>query len=162
MECSPTEASRLSKYIEPVTVREAFRLSPLLRHEDRRELMGVGHHPMAALPLSVGLSTNPIKFFNQDHEVAGLAGVVDEGQGIGRVWMLCTPAVDKMPFTLVREAKHWLDSQPYSMLHNIADPRNRIHLKLLHMLGFKRLSYVPVGPKHLTYVEFAKLCATPS
>lgn len=162
MECSPTEVSRQSKYIQPVTLREAFRLSPRLRYEDRRELMGVGHHPMAALPLSVGLSANPIKFFNQDREIAGLAGVVDEGSGIGRVWMLCTPAVEKMPFILVKEARLWLDSQPYSLLHNIADPRNRIHLKLLHMLGFKRLSYVPVGPKHLTYVEFAKLCATPS
>jgi hypothetical protein len=46
------------------------------------------------------------------------------------------------------------------MLHNIADPRNRMHLKLLHMLGFKRLSYVPVGPRNRTYVEFAQLCVT--
>jgi len=32
-----------------------------------------------------------------------------------------------------------------------------MHMKLLHMLGFKKLSYVPVGPLKLTYVEFAKL-----
>lgn len=116
---------------------------------------------MIALPLSVGLSTNPIKFFNNDGEIAGFAGVVDEGDGIGRVWMLCTPAVYKIPFTFVREAKKWISRQPYTMLHNIADPRNKIHLKLLHLLGFKRLSYVPVGPRSHTYVEFAKLCATP-
>lgn len=114
---------------------------------------------MVALPLSVGLSEDPIKFLNRDREIAGFAGVVDEGNGIGRVWMLCTPAVEKMPFTLVRDAKKWLDSLPYMMLHNYADPRNKMHLKLLHMLGFKRLAYIPVGPKHLTYVEFAKLCA---
>lgn len=160
MESSPTEASRLYKYILPTTVGEAFRYSSKLRFEDRRELMGCGHHPMVALPLSVGLSEDPIKFLNQDREVAGFAGVVDDGDGIGRVWMLTTPAVEKMPFTLVREAKKWLDSLPYLMLHNIADPRNKMHLKLLHMLGFKKLSYVPVGPKHHTYVEFAKLCAT--
>jgi hypothetical protein len=48
------------------------------------------------------------------------------------------------------------------MLYNIADPRNTMHLKLLHLLGFKRLSYVTVGPDRLTYVEFAKLmpCAS--
>lgn len=161
MEYSPTGASRLSEYIKPVTVREAFRLSPLLRVEDQRELIGAGLHPMMALPLSVGLSTDPIKFLNQDGQIAGLAGVVDEGSGIGRVWMLCTPAVEQMPFSLFRGAKNWLETQPYLMLHNIADPRNRIHLKLLHMLGFKRLSYVPVGPQQRTYVEFAKLCVHP-
>jgi hypothetical protein len=156
---TPTGASRQSKYIESVGIKEALRYSPHLRFEDRRELMGVGHHPMVALPLSVGLSSDPIKFFNQDRQVAGFAGVVDEGNGVGRIWMLCTPAVEKMPFILVREAKEWISSQPYHMLHNIADPRNRAHLKLLTLLGFKRLSYVPVGPKRHTYVEFAKLCA---
>jgi hypothetical protein len=30
-------------------------------------------------------------------------------------------------------------------------------MKLLHMLGFKKLAYVSVGPQSLTYVEFAKL-----
>lgn len=159
MESTPTGASRQSKYIEPATIQEALRYSSKLRFEDRRELMGVGHHPMVALPLSVGLSENPIKFFNQDRQVAGFAGVVDEGDGIGRIWMLCTPAVEKMPFILVKEAKEWISSQPYNMLHNIADPRNRAHLKLLKLLGFKRLSYVSVGPKRHTYVEFAKLCA---
>jgi hypothetical protein len=42
------------------------------------------------------------------------------------------------------------------MLHNIADPRNHLHMKLLHMLGFKKLMYVTTQT-NLTYVEFAKL-----
>jgi hypothetical protein len=42
------------------------------------------------------------------------------------------------------------------MLHNIADPRNKMHMKLLHMLGFKKLAYA-ITPTNLTYVEFAKL-----
>lgn len=121
--------------------------------------MGSGIHPMLALPLSVQLSENPVKFLNYDGEVAGFAGVVDEGNGIGRVWMLCTEAVDQMPMRLIKGARLWLADQPYLMLHNHADPRNTMHLKLLHILGFKRLSYLPVGPKHRTYVEFAKLCA---
>jgi hypothetical protein len=161
MEFTPKEVSPASKYIEPLTAREAFEASHLLRIEDRRELEGSGHHPMICLPHSVFLSTNPIKFFNRDREVSGFAGVVDEGDGIGRVWMLCTPAVEKIPFLFVKEAKRWLASQPYTMLHNVADPRNYMHLKLLHLLGFNRLSYVAVGPKLLTYVEFAKLCALP-
>lgn len=161
MESIPTEASRLSKVTSSTSVKEAFRYSARLRYEDRRELIGAGIHPMLGLPLSVYLSSESIKFFNLDREVSGFAGVVDEGDGIGRVWMLCTDAVDKMPYTLVRGAKEWLDSLPYLMLHNHADPRNTMHLKLLHLLGFKRLSYLPVGPKQRTFVEFAKLCANP-
>jgi len=159
MESIPTEASRLSNIIYPTTALEAFRYSSQLRYEDRRELMGTGIHPMMALPLSVALSEAPIKFVNYDGEVAGFAGCVDEGDGIGRVWMLCTEAVEQMPMRLLKGAKLWLDSLPYIMLHNHADPRNKMHLKLLHLLGFKRLSYIPVGPNQLTYVEFAKLCA---
>jgi hypothetical protein len=30
-------------------------------------------------------------------------------------------------------------------------------MKLLRLLGFKKLGYVTVGPQKLTYVEFAKL-----
>lgn len=159
MESIPTEASDKSKYTEPTTEQEAFRYASRLRFEDRRELLATGFHPMIALPLSVRLSENPVKFVNHDGDIAGFAGVVDEGDGIGRVWMLCTEAVDQMPMKLVKGAKYWLASQPYTMLHNIADPRNKMHMKLLHLLGFKRLSYVPVGPKQRTFVEFAKLCA---
>jgi hypothetical protein len=159
MESFPHAASGLSNIIHPTTVKEAFRYSSKLRYEDRRELMATGIHPMVALPLSVGLTADPIKFVNYDGTIAGFAGVVDEGAGVGRVWMLCTEAVEQMPMRLVKGAKLWLDSLPFQMLHNHADPRNKMHLKLLHILGFKRLSYLPVGPKQLTFVEFAKLCA---
>jgi hypothetical protein len=110
--------------------------------------------------MSVALSKNPICFYF-DGELAGFAGVVDEENGIGRVWMLTTPAVETMPILFFKEAKKWIETQEYKMLHNIMDPRNTMHRKLLRMLGFKRLCYVPVGPKRLTYVEFAKLCANP-
>lgn len=161
MESIPTEASLLSNIIHPTSVSEARRYASKLTFADRRELLGAGIQPMVALPLSVQLSDTCIKFVNYDGEVAGFAGVVDEGGGIGRVWMLCTEAVEQMPVRLLKGAKLWLDSLPYLMLHNYVDPRNQMHMKLLHLLGFKRLSYIPVGPKQLTYVEFAKLCAYP-
>lgn len=161
MEFTPIEASGSSKYTLPTTVQEAFKYTSKLRFEDRRECLAAGIHPMIALPLSVRLSEYPVKFVNHDGDIAGFAGVVNEGDGIGRVWMLCTEAVDQMPMRLVKGAKQWLSSQPYTMLHNHADPRNRMHLKLLHILGFKKLEYVSVGPNNHTFVAFAKLCASP-
>lgn len=161
MEPTPPKESLKSKYIQPATVELAWQSSGLLRWEDKRELEGLGHPPFYALPMSVALTKNPICFYNPDGDLSGFAGVVDEGNGIGRVWMLTTPAVETMPILFFKEAKKWIEGQKYTMLHNIMDPRNRMHGKLLHMLGFKRLCYVPVGPKRLTYVEFAKLCAIP-
>ena len=160
MASTQIEASEPYKHILPTTTTEAFKSAHLLRMEDRRELEGAGYHPMLGLPISVARTKDPIKFVDHHGELCGFAGVVEESPDVARIWMLCTPAVEKIPITFVRHAKEWLDALPYLMLHNVADPRNTIHMKLLHFLGFKRLMFVPVGPKRLTYVEFAKLCAS--
>lgn len=130
-----------------------------LQPEDKQEIEGLGHSDMRlALRLSVENSDDPICFWNPDGMICGVAGVSRTDAHCGAIWMVTTPHVRSIPKLFFKEAKKWVDQQTsYSILHNIADPRNRMHMKLLHMLGFKRLSYVSVGPKALTYVEFAKL-----
>jgi hypothetical protein len=130
-----------------------------LQLEDRRELEGLGFADMhLALRLSVAQSDNPICFWNPDGMICGVAGVSRTDAQSGAIWMLTTPYVRQYPKLFFKEAKKWLAKQTnYDLLYNIADPRNQLHLKLLHLLGFKRLSYVSVGPDRLTYVEFAKL-----
>jgi hypothetical protein len=130
-----------------------------LQLEDRRELEGLGFADMRlALRLSVAQSDNPICFWNPDGMICGVAGVSRTDAQSGAIWMLTTPYVRQYPKLFFKEAKKWLAKQTnYDLLYNIADPRNQLHLKLLHLLGFKRLSYVSVGPDRLTYVEFAKL-----
>jgi hypothetical protein len=130
-----------------------------LQPEDRQELEGLGLTDMRlALRLSVANSDNPICFWNPDGMICGVAGVSRTDAQSGAIWMLTTPYVRQYPKLFFKEAKKWLAKQTnYDLLYNIADPRNQLHLKLLHLLGFKRLSYVSVGPDRLTYVEFAKL-----
>jgi hypothetical protein len=130
-----------------------------LQSEDRRELEGLGLTDMRlALLLSADAADDPICFWNPDGMLCGLAGVSRTDAHSGAIWMLTTPYVRQYPKLFFKEARKWVDQQTsYLMLHNIADPRNRMHMKLLHMLGFKRLSYRSVGPQRLTYVEFAKL-----
>jgi hypothetical protein len=90
--------------------------------------------------------------------ICGVAGVSRTDAQCGAIWMVTTPDVRPYPKLFFTEAKKWVNSiKGFDMLYNIADPRNTMHLKLLHLLGFKRLSYVTVGPDRLTYVEFAKL-----
>ena len=110
-----------------------------------------------ALRLSFEVSDIAVTFRNPVGEICGVAGVSRTDAHSGAIWMLTTPHVRPYPKLFFKEAKKWVEQQTsYEMLHNIADPRNTMHLKLLHMLGFKRLGYVTT-PTNLTYVEFAKL-----
>jgi hypothetical protein len=141
------------------TRSDALYVAENLQDDDRREIEGLGMDPTHAVVVSVLGSDHPITFYNPyTAMICGVAGVSRTDAHSGAVWMLTTPEVRRIPHLFFREAKKWLDQQTgYDMLHNIADPRNTMHMKLLHMLGFKRLSYVTVGPSNLTYVEFAKL-----
>lgn len=144
--------------IKPATPTLAFQQSPFLRWQDNREIEASGFHPLFCLPLSVASSEDPIVFYTPQGEVAGFAGIRREDELSGVVWMLCTKAVEKIPILFCKEARAWLDRQTtFQILHNVADPRNTLHMKLLKHLGFKRLGYQPVGPKRSTFVEFARI-----
>jgi hypothetical protein len=150
--------------IEPADLNVALKTAPLLRWQDKREIVSAGLHPVFALLESIIESENPIMFSTPDQEVAGFAGISREDDMSGIVWTLTTPAVARYPLSFCKQAKEWLDQQTgYQILHNIADPRNTLHMRFLKHLGFKRLCYCPVGPRAVTFVEFAKLvpCAYP-
>jgi hypothetical protein len=129
-----------------------------LQEDDRQELLGLGHTYLKdALVMSVLRSDHPVTFNNPRGMICGVAGVSRTDAHCGAIWMLTTPYVRSYPKLFLSEARKWVASQTeYEVLHNIADPRNKMHMKLLHLLGFKRLSYV-VTPTNLTYVQFAKL-----
>ena len=129
-----------------------------LQEDDRQELLGLGHIDLPqALVMSVLLSDHPVTFNNPRGMICGVAGVSRTDAHCGAIWMLTTPYVRSYPKLFLQEARKWVASQTeYEVLHNIADPRNKMHMKLLHILGFKRLSYV-VTPTQRTYVQFAKL-----
>ena len=154
----------MTKLIHQATRADALYVAEHLQEADKQELDGLGQFDhQDALVMSVLISDNPITFCNPDGLICGVAGVSRTDAHSGAIWMLTTDHVRQYPKLFFKEAKKWVDSQTdYSLLHNIADPRNRLHMKLLHMLGFKRLGYQAVGPRHLTYVEFAKLqpCAS--
>ena len=150
--------------IQEASCSDAIWVAQHLQEDDQRELEGLGFPWMEdALRLSFEISDTVVTFRNPVGDICGVAGVSRTDAHCGAIWMLTTPHIRPYPKLFFKEAKKWVEQQTsYEMLHNIADPRNRMHLKLLHMLGFKRLSYVTT-PTNLTYVEFAKLtkCAFP-
>lgn len=144
--------------IRPATRFDAEYVALNLQPDDLRECIGLGLYSLEAVPQSVENSENPVTFLNPKGLICGVAGVSRTDALSGKIWMLTTPHVRPYPKLFFKEAKKWVDQQTsFSLLYNVADPRNHMHMKLLHMLGFKRLSYVSVGPQSLTYVEFAKL-----
>ena len=151
----------MKPYYRKATVEDALRVASNLRPEDKNEVEGLGHNP-SVLPICLFQSAVCVAFFNKDNEIAGIAGVVDdEKPHVGQIWMLCTPAIQKNPHTFVRQARKWVDglSSSYRMLWNIADARNTLHHKFLHLLGFKTTTTVYPEPYYLPYLEIVKLCA---
>jgi hypothetical protein len=148
-----------TKLINRATVLDAEYVALNLQEADQQEIRGLGYNDFVeAVTLSVLHSDNPITFWNPDGMICGVAGVSRTDAQSGAIWMLTTDHVRHYPKLFLKEAKKWVNSQTdYDLLHNIADPRNRMHMKLLHLIGFKKLGYQVVGPDSLTYVEFAKL-----
>ena len=147
-----------SPLIHTATRLDGMYVGANLQDDDRQELAGLGHSNYEILVgLSIFYSDIAVTFRNPVGEICGVAGVSRTDAHSGAIWMLTTPHVRPYPKLFFKEAKKWVEQQTsYEMLHNIADPRNTMHMKLLHMLGFKRLGYVTT-PTNLTYVEFAKL-----
>jgi hypothetical protein len=147
------------KQYRPATIRDAITVANNLRIEDRKEVEGLGLS-LLHLPFGIATSNHATYFFTKEGEAAGIAGVADVGDGVGQVWMLCTPKILEESITFIRQSKLWLSEveHNYQLLWNLADARNHIHHKLLKHLGFKALRSVPAGPSQLPYYEIVKLC----
>jgi len=131
----------------------AVEVASNLREDDYREVFeGHGHYPLFYLP-QAAFHGDTVWFEVPNGKTAGMAGV-NEG---GKVWMLCTPAIQEYPLTFAREAKRFIESRQEELLWNIVDKRNTAHLKLLKFLGFKFLRELTYGPNKLTFIEFCRV-----
>lgn len=139
----------MSKFIHPLTTEAALYVASNLRPDDYREVTE-GHGVNALLAAVRPLDEDNVYFIVPSGETAGMAGVGADG----RVWMLCTPAIDKYPITFAREAKRYIDSRQEPLLWNFVDKRNTTHLKLLKFLGFSFGREFKYGPNELTFIDF--------
>ncbi len=130
-------------------IEVASNLSP----DDYREVVeGYGQDPLQDLPKNAFIGDS-YYFKAPNGEIAAMGGVHSNGL----IWMLTTPTVQKYPLTFSRECQRMLEIRPEKLLWNIADKRNKIHLKLLKFLGFKFLREVTYGPNNLKFIEFCKI-----
>ena len=131
----------------------AFQVALNLREDDRREAVeGHGADPIVDLPLAC-LHGHNVYFNVPDGRIAGLAGI-HEG---GRIWMVCTPAIEDFPHHFAREAKRFINGLDEPYLWNIVDKRNTVHIKLLKFLGFTFHNEVRYGPNNLPFIRFDRV-----
>ena len=148
-------------YYRTSTLGDSIELINNIRQEDKQEVEGTGQTVLDLPPLVAG-SSHATTFFSPEGHLAGMAGIVDQANGSGQIWMLCTPVIHDAPVLFIRQAKRWLKliENDYQLLWNWADTRNHMHHKLLKHLGFKAIRTVPIGPDNLPYFEIIKLCAS--
>lgn len=141
----------MSKHIYPCTLEDAYHVASNLREADYKECVeGHGIVPTIHIPLASleGFS----RIFKADNgETAGIVGIQQE-----KIWMLCTPVIDKYPKTFIREAKRFIDDRDDPYLWNVVDKRNTMHIKLLKFLGFTLHEELPFGPNNLPFIRFSK------
>ncbi len=141
----------MSNYIHDITLEVAYQVASNLRPEDRRECVeGHGIEPTIDIPLAS--LRGFCKYFRVPNgETAGIVGINDD-----KIWMLCTPAIDKYPITFAREAKRFIDSRTEPYLWNVVDKRNTVHIKLLKFLGFTFHEELLFGPNNLPFIRFSR------
>jgi hypothetical protein len=92
-----------------------------------------------------------------------MVGVFDEGNGVGRIWLIGTDELVTKPLRsqFIRECPRYLAGMErmYKLLHNEIDERNTLHIRWLQWLGFTFIRRIPEhGVQRLPFWEFTKLC----
>ena len=145
--------------IRKATIEDALHVSQNLRPADLSELEGVGQTKFNVV-LGVLWCEDTFTFTNHDGEVAGIGGVIPDGEGNARIWVLCTPAIKSMGKTFFRHGKQYVEelTKPYKMVYATCDSRNKENHRFLKFLGFKALRAIPQPPFNIPYYEVVKLC----
>lgn len=143
-------------------------ISTCLRHADRQELSALSDRdPAEILREGAMISSPSCTIVGNSGLGAGMFGVLDEGGGSGRLWMLGTDELvsKQMRRQFIVEGPMYFRGveRMYKVLHNHIDERNTTHIKWLRWLGFTFIRRIPEhGVQRLPFLEFIKLCANQS
>ena len=149
--------------LRPATREDALFLSERLREEDIQEIYASsGLAPLEAL--LQGLETcTPHVWVLEDPKTSQpylMGGVRALGDGLGMVWLLTSPEIERHTFTFQREAKLMLmrifnDGQ-YRAVGNVVSAGNLKAIAWLERLGFTFVDRdVPIGPDKTPFHSFA-------
>lgn len=117
-------------------------LSPFLREADLLDLRCCSEEPVEELLRQSAMLSAPSCTIYGDHEdcVEGMFGIVDEGRGFGRVWLLGSQTLVRKPLSrqFLRECPDYLAvlERPFKCIGNRIDARNTVHIRWLCYMNF--------------------------
>lgn len=146
-------------------LQDAKDMAPYLRDADYAELkasLGDLLDTEEILEISIEHSDDP-RTVELDGKPIAIFGVVDSHETIprvGYVWMLGTNKIKDIRGQFLRKCKEQLIQQeePYEVLTNFVDKRNKVHIKWLRWMGFTIIREVEnYGAEKRTFYEFARI-----
>lgn len=144
--------------IRAATVGDAVLLAPKLRAADIAEIAAASRlEPEAALLR--GIAVGPAEVAEDQDGPFMIFGVAPSPlPWIGHPWMLATPRLLTYRRRFLRESIAKVEElqQPYDVLTNLVDERNRLHIRWIDWCGFKFIRRIPVGPFQIPFLQFVR------
>lgn len=147
----------------PATLRDCRIMAPMLREEDKAEVMAAGGvDPLAALVRGLVASTEPVVGVDANDTPVCMGGVVPPSTGVvpGIIWMLATTGIHDHQMSFLRASRRWLDRwhEDFPLMGNCVDERNTVHIRWLRWLGFTFINRHPqYGHEQRPFLEFVRL-----
>jgi hypothetical protein len=132
-----------------------------LRSSDLDEIAAMsGLPPREAVSTSVAVSSHAYVVTGRDNEAVAVFGAAPHQlPGVGIVWMVGTPGIDREALAIGRATKGAFqllnDAYPFA-LWNLIDDRNHLSRRWLAWGGFKEIEKVTLGDEQLPFTLFAR------
>jgi len=150
--------------IVPSVITDCQEIAENMREQDRIELeLSNGYAPLQALVLSHAMSQECNTVLLDDVPV-GMFGVVPNGM-FSAPWLLGTKELEKLPITLVKIGKQWVEetNAKHPLLINYVHKDNTVAIEWLKHLGFKFIRlYDKHGVGQAPFYQFVRIkeCVT--
>lgn len=145
--------------VRPATMDDAHRIAPLLRQQDKVEVLAAsGEMPEVVIPRAMRPPEGIVMFAEtREKEPILIAGVRPFAPGVGTIWMVGTPLMEKrFGWALAREARKAVAEwhRVFPLMWNTAWAENDLHVRWLQFMGFSLLRRVQL--RGFTFIEFAR------
>ena len=163
MAAEQSTANLTEAYQRSSTVADVRYLAEHMRTRDVAEVKAqAGCTPEQMLLHCFFMSRPCMTMISRHGHVMGMWGVIPEANG-GRVWMLGTEGMvdDKRDRrTFLRKSKEQLQQlfSDYSVLFNVVDARNTVHIRWIKHMGFTFVAeHAEWGPEKRLFYEFVRI-----
>lgn len=164
------EPGRGKLIVRPARASDIRFIAANIRPADRAEIKAsTGQPPLKELARGFVESRPCLTAAEEDgDEPVAMFGVVPvdacEYPRVGAIWLLGTPAINDHVTQFLRESRRRLDEvcRGYTIVGNVIDDRNSLHVTWLRWLGFKLIKNHPeYGVEGRPFTEFVKIVEDP-